>query len=178
MNPVQVCHPILGESWPTSTKIACWHCCTNFDGPPVGVPHQKLKNGVYACHGVYCSWNCAKTGLHRDRKYYTGGPDRMAWLMHMAKKLSGLSRVTCAPPRELLDKFGGPLTIEQFRGPYGGNYSILRPPMIPLKFGHEPLPMPSWKGQKPPPDTVPAAKPTILKSKRKTMRDYMIRRPV
>lgn len=177
MSRVQVTHPLLGSSWPASTDIHCWHCCHGFKGAPIGIPHQRLKNGIYACHGVYCSWECAKAALLRDKKYYTGGTDRVSWLMHLAKNLSGRRHVETAPPKELLIKFGGPISIDEFRQPSSGPPQVLlRPPMIPLTFGNEMQPMPSWKGKSAATTevaiTITTSAPKKKRSRTKSIADY------
>lgn len=70
--------------------------------------------------GTFCSWACIKAH-NRDnpRTYCSRGTDaNIITLMH--KRVTGtLTGITSAPPRYLLEAFGGPLTLLEFRGASG-----------------------------------------------------------
>lgn len=102
-------------SWPRSTDIHCWWCTEAFSCMPCSIPVSRT-NGVFQCKGVFCSWECAKAFLIKDPMYSC--VDRGGWLLLLAKRVCGpqVTGITAAPPRQALKKFGGSLTIEQFRG--------------------------------------------------------------
>lgn len=115
--------PVLSE-WPTSTTIACWHCCHTFTSTPFSIPqpstHVLAPNPrqCYYVMGVFCSVNCAKRFL-----LDTGNQNRDVRLMlffEMCNVVWQLSRdevifANPAPPRWLLTMFGGDMDIETFR---------------------------------------------------------------
>jgi len=107
------------------TDIACWWCSCNFDNPPCFIP-DKCIEGVYYVFGCFCSPNCAAA-------YNLKIEDYKVWNRYsLIKKLYGVD-VPIAPPREALDKFGGPLTLEEFRHNcqyFDKEYRFIMPPMI------------------------------------------------
>ena len=66
------------------------------------------------------------------------GFKRLQLLTEHVKK-HGHDSVITAPPRQALDKFGGPLSLEQFRNPSQALVMHMQPPeMLPLKFAAVP----------------------------------------
>ena len=124
------------STWPTDPKTWCWHCCHPCGKPPIPVPvaYDERKN-IFTVRGAFCSWGCMKA-YARD----SFSSNRCSLLsIHMAafrKRCQPGSRMTHtrpAPPRCLLDVFGGKLTIEEFRNASldGDTYTILPPKMLP-----------------------------------------------
>lgn len=115
------------------TNVACWWCSYNFDTLPCFLP-DRYTNDKFYVFGCFCSYSCAM-------KYNTNLGDyrvatRQAILKDLCSIIYGNSYVMIeAPEKEVLEKFGGPVTIEEFR-----NHSLLCkkefkikiPPMIPL----------------------------------------------
>lgn len=115
------------------TDISCWWCCHKFDTKPIGIP-LKFYNDKYHVFGCFCSLACA-CSYNTDMNDYKMW-DRLSLLKQMASKLYN-EKITLhsAPPRESLKKFGGSLTIEQFRNKSQENEKTFRcimPPMIPI----------------------------------------------
>lgn len=54
--------PLLGNGSPVAiTDIHCWHCCHQFDTPPVMLPisyDERLDR--FRGKGVFCSFACTK----------------------------------------------------------------------------------------------------------------------
>jgi hypothetical protein len=95
------------------TKIACWWCTYNFDTPPCFIP-EKYRNDKYYVFGCFCSYNCALAYILKDDEY------KIDTRKSLVKKLYSelYNTTTClsaSPSREVLQKFGGPLTIEEYR---------------------------------------------------------------
>lgn len=116
--------------------ICCWWCCHEFDNPPVYLPHSLLDD-VFHVTGFFCSFNCALS--YNISKKDTAYQQRATLLWLMYNKVSNIfdskhdsTVMIPAPPRELLQKFGGWMTIDCFRRHslvLGRDTRILIPPL-------------------------------------------------
>lgn len=91
----------------------CWWCTFPFDSLPVCAPltYNSIKD-VFGVCGYFCCFSCAKAYIIDKKSPYID-PSLITLLN---KRLTGkLTTVRVAPPRETLLKFGGNLTIEEFR---------------------------------------------------------------
>lgn len=109
------------------THIACFWCCHTFISIPVFMP-INLHNGIYKVKGCFCSFECCYS--YMDDKYR----DNIYLLNYMykdfTKKIGSFKdNIKKAPPRESLNMFGGPMTIEDFRKS-NSEYSIRPFPMV------------------------------------------------
>jgi hypothetical protein len=109
-----VAHP---GGWPETTCAMCHWCCAPFDGPPVGIPVAAAPAGMpYRVVGNFCTLECAAA-----YNFSTKGDSAAAWERHglinsMAVRMGlGDVHVTPAPPREILQHFGGPMSVADFR---------------------------------------------------------------
>lgn len=123
-----------------STNIACWHCTHTFKHAPKTVPvnYNKTKH-TFEVVGVFCSWGCAKTWMSTRVEYNT--PIKRMWLYEMARKHYGYDEdvIYPAPDPWVLKKFGGSLSIEEFRQMSKMDYNeTIRPPLLPacMAFVH------------------------------------------
>ena len=116
---IEVCDHLLpdGSTWPTATDRACLWCTEPFPWVPVGVPRAyNERKDIFTLKWAFCSFNCAKAymcdkGMKTDLLFYLA--QRLFGGKHeTAVRLTGIRE---APARESLQKFGGPLTIDQFR---------------------------------------------------------------
>lgn len=112
------------------TDIACWHCSEHFNGPPSFLP-DRYNNDTYYVFGCFCSDECA-AGYNdftlRDYK----SEERLSLLEDMHRIRFGNDSQIGAPiKKEVLTKFGGPVTLEQFRDASlkRKNYRYILPPM-------------------------------------------------
>lgn len=98
---------------PKNLNIACWWCTYEFNGAPCFLP-DKYYNGKYYIFGNFCSYNCAAA-------YNMSLGDYKCWDRHsLINKLFNYindtdSNVNIAPPKEILKKFGGYMSIEEYR---------------------------------------------------------------
>lgn len=124
------CHFLFGKDrefsrWPQSTKIACWHCCGPFSGVPVSVPKfYDAARKQWELQGVYCSLACAKRAILNDDNFNT--TTVMMWFRLFCREVLGIRKadsIAAAPPRAMLLKFGGPLSLNKFRSMTRGNES-------------------------------------------------------
>lgn len=126
--------------WVKKTDTYCWWCCHNFDTIPIGLP-EKYINDIFHLYGCFCSFNCAQAyNLNtNDNKIW----ERYSLLNFLKKKICDSNNIQyknydyiySAPPRQSLNIFGGPMTIDDFRNSLytlTKNYNYILPPMIPL----------------------------------------------
>ena len=108
-----------GESdWPKSCSWSCWWCTEPFSTIPIPCPYDyDSMRRHYKVTGVFCSFNCCKAYyLDMHVKRY---PRLESLVTSMAKEIFKLPStafpIYAAPPRQSLKKFGGFMTIEEFR---------------------------------------------------------------
>ena len=118
------------EPWPQTTKFVCWHCTEPFATQPIGVPVRiNATSNEIVCDGNFCSYSCAlthtfsaKTTFHEYKK--------KQMLMQVAREIHGITEVTPAPPMLSLQKFGGPLSIQEFRSTACEHAVVVNPPFV------------------------------------------------
>lgn len=123
------------------TDIACWWCTYNFDTVPCFIPDKYYDNKYYV-FGCFCCFECAAA-------YNLNSGDSYMWNRYsLLRKLYNISHdnndeILVAPPREVFEKFGGPLSHNEFRKnciKCTKEYRFIMPPMasiIPLiEEGH------------------------------------------
>lgn len=101
------------DEWPTSTSIACFWCCHKFDTPPIGLPCKYYKNRFYVM-GCFCSLECASAYNIMQLKD-SHIEERNNLLNYLSNRLGYTNIIKTAPPREMLQMFGGNMTIDEFR---------------------------------------------------------------
>jgi hypothetical protein len=101
------------DEWPTSTSIACFWCCHKFDNPPVGLPCKYYKSRFYVM-GCFCSLECASAYNIMQLKD-SHIEERNNLLNYLSNRLGYTSIIKTSPPREMLQMFGGNMSIEEFR---------------------------------------------------------------
>lgn len=97
-------------------KPHCWWCTEHYETATVRIPRKEDREKEFAFVGQFCSWECAKAYLLRE-KHMTQWKGSFAWIRKFAKDMYDQNEVIAAPPRCTLQKFGGSLTIEKFRRP-------------------------------------------------------------
>jgi hypothetical protein len=115
------------------TDICCWWCAYNFDTLPCFLPDRFFKDTYYV-FGCFCCFSCAMAYNISLDDYRT--PVRNSLLKKFYNTIFKNDKdITCTPKRELLGRFGGPITPTDFR-----NSSVMCkrdmkmniPPVIPL----------------------------------------------
>ena len=101
------------KTLPDTVTIACFWCTEEFGHQPCILPEREEK-GVYRVYGNFCSAECALAFLLHENLDSHVRWERMA-LLHRFYHERYPSRIFPAPARESLKKFGGPMTITQFR---------------------------------------------------------------
>lgn len=120
----------------TAGGVACMWDCAPFDTQPVGVPiSYDGVTGEFRTVGCFCSVSCAAAYNMADHRISdTTRYERHALLglladRHLAEDSGG--RWSVAPERECLRKFGGRLTVDEFRRTCARVEHIKRPPFRP-----------------------------------------------
>ena len=98
---------------PTNTNIACFWCVHKFDNQPCIIPEIE-KKGVYRVYGNFCCPECAVSYLLKESIDPHVRWERLS-LLYRIYDINGRTKIYPAPPRESLQLFGGPLSIESFR---------------------------------------------------------------
>ena len=129
------------KEWPKSTPIHCFWCCHPFVTPPCALP-LEYKEGTYHVYGCFCSPECAAAYNFNDFQDTEKQWERYALLNQLYRKAYGEKnlKIKLAPPRQTLQIFGGPLTINQFRRSnksYDKSYVLNYPPLISINVQQE-----------------------------------------
>lgn len=114
-------HALFGQKltvdqFPKKTKICCWYdTCPFSTGIYVVCDHINEDLKIYNVSGVFCSHECYSCFLSDQASYRT--PQLLMYSHRANKLLHPLEKMNKKEPKSRfqLDKFGGTLTIEQFR---------------------------------------------------------------
>ena len=102
--------------WPASTSVHCYWCCHRFKNVPIGIPltynEDICKFMVYGC---FCSCECAAAYNLDSKESSDEVMTRHGFLNMLARELGHQHLVRPAPSRLVLNMFGGPMSIEEFR---------------------------------------------------------------
>lgn len=119
--------------WPEQVNIYCWHCCHPFKSKPVSIPIRYVNDTFYV-YGVFCSYNCASAYNLNSNDYNKNENHQLLSLMY--SKLYNTNKfidICPAPPKEVLQIFGGNVTIDNYRNNFITNnkeFKLIRPPLI------------------------------------------------
>lgn len=127
---VQYSYENVHKQWPTKTSYKCFWCCHSFDTRPYFIP-TKYQEPIFHVYGNFCSFNCA-LAYNNDRQdsNWTYNAELMHFLYR--KIYDNNDEIKVAPKREVLEDFGGNISIEEFRSNFINNkeYTVLYPPVI------------------------------------------------
>jgi len=98
---------------PDSVDVACFWCTECFENQPCVLPEREEKK-IYKVYGNFCSPECALSYLLSENLDSHVRWERMSLLHRLYSDLYP-TRIFPAAARESLKKFGGPMTIEQYR---------------------------------------------------------------
>ena len=122
------------HEWPKKTDIACWWDGHQFDNMPIGLPHKMVQNKLLVT-GCFCSFECAMAYNLCQRDFKVS--ERTSLLKLLFRKLypDQDDNIKYSPRKEVLQKFGGNLTIEEYRDNLRKpqkEVRVLMPPIISL----------------------------------------------
>ena len=129
---------------PTKTNLCCWWCTYNFDNLPTYLP-EKYSEGNFYVSGCFCSFNCTgayNLSLGDNKVWERYSLLKLLYFMINKNKINSINDIdiNISGPKELLEKYGGPMKIEEYRKNskiLGREYHKLIPPFLPLNFGFE-----------------------------------------
>jgi hypothetical protein len=109
----------------------CWNCCHAFHSHTHGIP-MKYVHGIFYVYGDFCSLECGCRYAHDNLRDYNF--EELFSLINLYSNiiLEKKEKIEMAPTRLLLNAFGGPLTIEEYRAKNILNYEIRIPPILPI----------------------------------------------
>lgn len=95
------------------TKMVCWWCTYPFDNLPCFIP-EKYSDNKYYVFGNFCSYQCALAYIMKDDEYKL--TTRRSLIKKLYKEIQDTNdNLLPADDREILDRFGGLKTIDEFR---------------------------------------------------------------
>jgi len=108
----------------------CWWCTYTFTTNPIYLPHKYI-NKYFSVTGYFCSFNCVLSYNYSLRDANITQRANMIYLMY--NQLLGIgSHISPAPPKEVLEDYGGFMTISEFREKsqvYSKSVRVILPPM-------------------------------------------------
>lgn len=119
------------QQLPTETTVGCFWCCESFEGCPCVIPMRIVEN-TWNVYGNFCTPQCAMAYLLSEILDTHTRWERIALLNRLYNDSTN-GRVYPAPAREVLSKFGGPMSSEEFRGVCNSQRiraDIHMPPMV------------------------------------------------
>lgn len=105
------------QNWP-NVNLPCAWCLEKFSTISWPLVVGRTKNGTFKVRGHHCSPNCALANGLDSREVSESIPvtDIYSWMQAFVYKVTGnYKQIRPAPPRLMLQKFGGSLTVEMFR---------------------------------------------------------------
>lgn len=117
---------------PAKTDVACFWCAHTFDWKPSIIPEREEK-GTYRVYGNFCGPCCAMAYLLNEALDTHVRWERIALLHRLYGPAYPNGRIFPAPTRQSLQLFGGPMSIEQYRGAISAGkvrVDIQTPPMV------------------------------------------------
>jgi hypothetical protein len=124
----ECCRKNLCDLW-------CWWCCHPFDTPPLSMPvSYNQATDVFDVYGNFCSFACMKAYNHNEHD-----ANKMSQYSLISLLISktckdnvnvnvNVDKFVCAPPRQMLNVFGGSMTISEFRSCSISDGYTLHPP--------------------------------------------------
>ena len=116
---------------PTTTTSACFWCCHGFTHRPVVLPIRDTGEHLLVM-GNYCSPECAAAYLFDMRQDAHTRWEQLALLYRVYGEVCD-NTIHPAPPRSVLQLFGGSLTIQEYRGlirSHNVRVDVHLPPMV------------------------------------------------
>jgi hypothetical protein len=116
---------------PDRTSVACFWCCHSFDWKPVVLPVRDQGEYIQV-QGNFCCPECAMAHLFEAKQDSYARWEQLSLLNRI---YSTTAPIRPAPAKQILKLFGGPLSIDEYRGMIRGGklrVDIHLPPMVSL----------------------------------------------
>lgn len=117
---------------PKTVTSACFWCCHTFTWQPVILPYRDMGEYLQVC-GNYCSPQCACAYLFSQKQDSHLRWEQLSLLHRLYGEFYG--QIIPAPSRTVLQLFGGPMSIDEFRNVIfktKQRIDVHMPPMISL----------------------------------------------
>jgi hypothetical protein len=117
------------KQWPSKVKISCFWCSYNFDNSPYGIPIKKVGD-TFHMFGNFCSSGCCAAYIFNNMSSIDKWESYS--LLNMLYS-DPMNPIKIAPDRICLRKFGGNLSIDEYRAITNNrnkDYNIILPPML------------------------------------------------
>jgi len=98
------------------TKTDCFWCTYSYDTSPIHIPKCKI-NDIYQVYGSFCCPECAVAYLFKEKLDDSTVFERYHLLNYVYGSVYNYTKnfIPAPPPHYLLSKFGGTLSIQDFR---------------------------------------------------------------
>jgi hypothetical protein len=110
---VQYANTKITKELPSETNLSCFWCCEHFSGKPCVIPISITEN-VWNVYGNFCTPQCSMAYLLSELMDTHTRWERIALLNRLYGSQMN-TKIYPAPSRESLERFGGPIRIEDFR---------------------------------------------------------------
>jgi len=104
------------ELWEPN-NLVCWYCSLTFTNIPIFIP-KSINKTCIETYGNFCSFGCAARYVNI---YYRHDDKKRCQYINNLKYLyfklynTEIDIIIESPEKELIDKYGGPLTPEQYK---------------------------------------------------------------
>lgn len=115
--PVDNTNPNVCSTLDTGNKWCCWWCTYAFNHEPYTLPVRVDKQNTYETIGQFCTPECCAAYIFDSKNNYSDPWKQYEMLHRMLINLKENNQVhiKLAPPRETLQRFGGPYSIQEYR---------------------------------------------------------------
>lgn len=116
----------------------CWWCTYSFSQDPFSMPIRLSNNKQYDTVGCFCSPECTASYIFANKSGVCDPWKQYEMLHRMVNKQhNGVEiRIKLAPPRETLQRYGGPYSIATYRNilqDYRKHVRVSMPPINPIQ---------------------------------------------
>ena len=101
------------QELPSETDLACFWCCDSFKGRPCVIP-LRIVDSVWHVYGNFCTPQCCMAYLLSELLDTHTRWERIS-LLNRLYRTNTNGRIYPAPSRESLQRFGGPISNDDFR---------------------------------------------------------------
>jgi hypothetical protein len=101
------------QELPLETDLACFWCCDSFKGRPCVIPIRIIES-TWHVYGNFCTPQCCMAYLLSELLDTHTRWERIS-LLNRLYRTNTNGRIYPAPSRESLQRFGGPIVIDDFR---------------------------------------------------------------
>ena len=126
----------------TESKWYCWWCTHAFNHEPHSMPIRVDKKQTYETVGQFCSPECCAAYIFDSKNKYSDPWKQYEMLHQMILAADQYSdvHIKLAPPRETLQRFGGPYSIVEYRkivSDYRKDVHLCTSPIRPVQRNYE-----------------------------------------